>query len=243
MIEGIYKNYSVSPFMPEHNGDSGHLHLATKKSNATIQYVLKHQKKEDPCNEFMYHYVAKEMGLHTPDVFLCQFGSDTAVAIRFIPDLVKLPFPIDNTVTIIDYCAFEIFFAIMCEEDSHEYYLDGARKLFKLDNAGSFANSLYLKFVIIGYKNVSLCANSLDYCRRTKYEIRGVLKYLRERYSQIGFDAAINCLKAFVCLDTTQLEVAYRQLDEVYPKEVSDYYRAFIDIRKEVCREVLAETD
>jgi hypothetical protein len=58
------------PLHPDEPGDSGVLEIATSKKNPIEQYIVKTGYPELGCNEFMYHRVAKALGLYTQEAKL-----------------------------------------------------------------------------------------------------------------------------------------------------------------------------
>lgn len=63
-----------APF--EHEGDSGQLLLAKRKTDRSDRFLVKHAFTDCACNEYVYTKLAQAMGYKMPDVMLFQL-SDT----------------------------------------------------------------------------------------------------------------------------------------------------------------------
>lgn len=59
----------------QHDGDSGKLLLAKRKSAPSDRYLVKHAYTDCACNEFVYTKLAQAMGLCMPDAILFQLSS------------------------------------------------------------------------------------------------------------------------------------------------------------------------
>jgi hypothetical protein len=236
------------PLHPDEDGDSGAMELATAKADPLLQYVIKGKGTypEVACNEFMYHKVAAALGLYTQDVKLIAGNRDyrRAAAIRYVPEARKFRLDGSSVENYRTYFEFEALFVILNEEDSHEYYLDGQGRLFKLDNAASFhaeqATIMMLDGNPLGrffVPNISAPLNAVGF----NY-YRGMYEIFRERYGQAAVESYLVLIQRFAELDETAFCEAYGDLDKQYPKALGRYYDEFIRIRKEICRRFLGET-
>ena len=60
-------------------------------------------------------------------------------------------------------------------------------------------------------------------------------------YGQIAVDSGLNLLKRFSELDLSPIEAACEALSKVYPNEIAEYYKIFIERRIEICKQYIAE--
>jgi hypothetical protein len=235
------------PLHPDEDGDSGAMELATAKADPLLQYVIKGKDTypEIACNEFMYHEVAAALGLYTQDVKLIAGNRDyrRAAAIRYVPEAQEFRLEGSSEANYRAYFEFEALFVILNEEDSHEHYLDGQGRLFKLDNAASFhveqATIMMLDGNPLGrffVPNISAPLNAVGY----DY-YRGTYDVFLKRYGQAAVEAYLALIQRFAALDETVLYEVYDSLDKQYPKALGRYYDEFMRIRKETCWRFLGE--
>ncbi len=229
------------PLHPEETGDSGVLEMATAKQDPNERYIVKRGYAELGCNEFMYHKVAGLLGLYTQTAKLVSGSKEyrRAAAIRYVPDAKLYDLDAGSAENLKAFIMFEALYIILNESDSHEYYLDGQGRLFKLDNAASFTveetTIMWMegKFHIPDI-NAPLNAVGYDY-----YGL--ALDMFTEKHGQEAADAYLSVIRRFAELDTTELEAAYAVLDKQYPKMLKLYYDKAIRIRKDTCRRFLSD--
>jgi len=245
--EILNKNdFTFEVFKTEKIGDSGVLKIATLKSDKTVQYIIKSECPSFACNEFMYHHIAKALGLYTQEVRLFQNEGDLyPVGIRYAENIREFSYnKEENEENKRNYHLFETLFVILNEEDSHEYFTDKRGKLFKLDNAASFNMNL-MTYGFLTWKGElpeplrHSTQNCLYHTERDKYEIR--IEILTKYYGQESVNISFEMFKAFSELDVSLLENAFATLRKVYPSPVVDYYREFVQIRKEECKRFILE--
>ena len=235
----------IHPFHEEGHGDSGTLEIATSKKNPDEQYIIKSKFPELGCNEFMYHRVAKALGLYTQEAKLVS-GSKAyrqTAAIRYVPNARLFDLKTASPENFRAFFEFEALFVILNEDDSHEYYLDEQDRLFKLDNASSFTvstttlnwfsgDALTHSFV----PDINAPLNAVEY----NY-YGGTLDIYKDRHGQTAADAYLSLIERFADFDDSVLADAYGALDKQYSRMLKMYYQRCIQIRKETCRRFLNE--
>ncbi|MDR2525843.1 MAG: hypothetical protein LBC83_06670 [Oscillospiraceae bacterium] len=232
---------------PDEDGDSGAMELAASKDDPLLRYVIKGKGTypEIACNEFMYHKVAATLGLYTQGVKLIAGNQNyrRAAAIRYVPGAQKFRLDGSSEENCRAYFEFEALYVILNEEDSHEYYLDGQGRMFKLDNAASFnveqATIMRFDGNPVGQLFVSDVSAPLH---AVGYEWYGIkYKDFMERYGQAAVEAYLALIQRFAALDETALYEVYDSLNKQYPMALGRYYDEFVRIRKETCRRFLGE--
>ena len=233
------------PLHPDDTGDSGTLEIAASKLNPDERYIVKRGFPELACNEFMYHKIASALGLYTQEVKLISGSGDyrRACAIRYVPNAKAFnPREIGGTNKQVFY-AFEALFAILCEEDSHEYYVDEEDCVFKLDNAASFMVSQMTIMWFDGDRMTrGLIPDILEPLRRL--DNRGFyeqMEVLKKDYGKPAAESYLAFIRRFADFDASVLEEAFETLDKQYSRLLARYYAFFINLRKKACREFLEE--
>ena len=235
----------IHPFHEEGRGDSGTLEIATSKKNPDEQYIIKSKFPELGCNEFMYHRVAKALGLYTQEAKLIS-GSKAyrrAAAIRYVPDARLFDLETSSPENFRAFFEFEALFVILNEDDGHEYYLDEYDRLFKLDNAASFTvSTLIIDWFSGDAFSHSILPDINAPLNEVGYERYGAtLEFYKEKHGQTAADAYISLIQRFAGFDGSILDDAYETLDKQYSRMLKMYYSSFIGIRKETCRKFLKE--
>ena len=235
----------MHPFHEEGHGDSGMLEIATSKKNPDEQYIIKSKFPELGCNELMYHRVAKALGLYTQEVKLIS-GSKAyhrAAAIRYVPNARLFELKTASPKNFRAFFEFEALFVILNEDDSHEYYLDGQDRLFKLDNAASFTVSTNTINWFSGDATSHFFTPDIDApLNAVGYNHYGIgLEIFTEKHGQAAADAYLSLIKRFAEFDESVLEDAYAALDKQYSRMLKMYYSRCIEIRKKTCLRFLNE--
>ena len=235
----------IHPFHEEGHGDSGTLEIATSKKNPNEQYIIKSKFPELGCNEFMYHRVAKALGLYTQEAKLVS-GSKTyrqAAAIRYVPNAWLFDLNNASPENFRAFFEFEALFVILNEDDSHEYYLDEQDRLFKLDNASSFTVSTNTINWFSGDATAHFFIPDIDApLNAVGYDDYGIgLEIYKEKHGQAAADAYLSLMQRFVDFDDSVLADAYEALDKQYSRMLKMYYQRCIQIRKKTCRKFLNE--
>lgn len=245
------RNFTFQPFPhplhPDEVGDSGAMELATSKANPNEQYIIKRGNTypEIAANEFIYHKVATALGLYTQEIKLVSGNKDylRSAAIRYVPNAQEFSLKTSNEENFRTFFKFEALFVILNEDDSHEYYLDGHGRMFKLDNAAAFTvqhtTVMFFDGNPIGKFFISDINNPLNAVGYDWYSIK-YNEFMRI-HGQTAIDAYLSIIQRFSEFDESVLYEAYSDLDKQYPKALSQYYDECIRIRKETCRKFLAE--
>lgn len=249
-------DFTFEPYNPrKHVGDSGKLLLATSKQDETLQYVIKYEKSDCACNEFMYYKIATAFGLNVPEVKLFQISSDkcihfktkNVVGIKYISDAQKFIYNPDD-INRTDFYAFKALFVILNEEDSNEFIVDRANKLYKIDNTASFnlSDNLVTNLTVFDILDTKakeiieeLLNRSAKFTEYDKYAI--CYNILKREYGQESSDSFLALFERFVNLDESLLDDAINTLCYFYNAKLGDYYRTFIQIRKDECKRFLRE--
>ena len=242
------KDFTLEPYNPSHDGDSGALFLATSKEDSATQYIVKSATPELACNEYMYHKAASALGLHTQEVklFLPSPRFRYAAGIRYEKDAREAT-QADLSVgasCFPDFIAFQTLYVILNEEDSQEYYLDGDGRLFKLDNAASFNMQSYdvaMLNAISEDEAIEKLRRKLAHTEYNKYAI--ILRLVTEHHGEAGRSACLAMFERFTRLDVAALEEAVDDVSEVYSIILGEYYYAFWESRKKLCARFLKEVD
>jgi hypothetical protein len=228
------REFSFAPFMPEREGDSGALELASSKKDASLCYVVKSGFPELGCNEFMYHKVAAAVGLYTQDAKLFRGQKyKHAAAVRYVPNAKPFIDAEGTKENLHAFWSFKALYQILNEDDSEEFYLDDSGRLFKLDNASSFCLDL------------SPAANAIR--RMGGHDIfRGVAnakidaydffrKGLADVYGRDADNAYLSTFQKFAALDATDFGDALEAVEKNYSLQIASYFYQFIEARIKAC--------
>jgi hypothetical protein len=130
------KDYRYEVFKPSVGSDSGVLMLATKLTDDCVQYVVKCQVEWNPVSEFIYHKVARALGIYTQEVklFKSLLEAKYACGILYCANAREIGGIDVNDINHRNYFRFKALFLILDEDDTVEYYVDEQNRLFKLDN-------------------------------------------------------------------------------------------------------------
>ena len=166
-----------------------------------------------------------------------------SAAIHYVPNAREFILKDSNEENLRAYFEFEALYVILNEADSHEYYLDEAGCVFKLDNAVAFNVEQATIMLFDGNPlgqffipdiNAPLNAVGYDWYGIKYNEFMG-------KHGQTALDAYLSLIQRFSELDETILYEAYEDLEKQYPKALCHYYDECIHIRKEICRKFLGE--
>lgn len=138
-----------------HDGDSGKLLLAKRKTNRNEQYLVKHAYTDCACNEFVYTKLAQAMGYSMPDAILFQlspgekrscFKTEYIIGERYLT--VVDPSPTYETVrekakNWAHYFAFLGLYGLTGESDGIELLLVNDGKIYRVDTTDAFPISNY----------------------------------------------------------------------------------------------------
>jgi hypothetical protein len=235
------------PLHPDVTGDSGALEFAVSKKAPDEQYIVKcgGEYPEVAANEFMYHKVADALGLYTQDVFLIDGSHDyrRSAAIRYVPNAKLFGLENSSEENFSAFFEFEALYVILNEGDSHEYYIDGDGRLFKLDNADSFTveQATVLRFdgnpigrFFIPDINAPLNSVGYDY-------YGNMYQAYSRKYGKEAGHAYLTTIHRFADIDQSLLDEAYTDLEKQYPLALCRYYDEAIRIRRNTCRKFLVE--
>lgn len=234
-------DFSFAPFHPGVGGDSGTLRLATSKQNPDLQYVVKMGEPQLAANEFMYHKLAAALGLYTQEVKLFRGNARYrhACAIRYVNGAQPYHSSAGGSDHIRALIAFRALYIILNEDDSFERYLDGAGRLFKLDNASSFnLDAQAVNGILHGarYENLE---RRLHFCEYPKYRI---LRNILTRDFGLESDSVyLGTIRRFAELDDSCMDDPCGAIEQNYPEDLGDYYFEFFLIRQKVCHQFLQE--
>lgn len=240
-------DFDFQPFNPTADGDSGVLQLATRKENPAEQYLVKSTYSDLACNEFMYHKVAATLGLYTQEAKLFQPSAQMpyAVGIHYENSARRINVETDCPVgssNFADFIGFQALYVILGESDSEEYYTDSAGRLFKLDNAASFAVS-NLDIMMLDRlpedDAISMFQKKLNDNDYGMFSL--TLQGVVDRHGEAGKAAYIAMIERFSSIDEAPIDEAVDLLGEVYPLVLSEYYYAFVQYRKALCGRFLSE--
>ena len=134
----------------EHEGDSGKLLLAKRKTDRNDRYLVKHAYTDCACNEFIYTKLAQAMGYHMPDAVLFQlspgekrpcFQTEYIIGTRFLTVIDSCP-----SYTAIreqaknwkDFFAFYSLYSITGEADGVEILLADDSMIYRVDTTDAF---------------------------------------------------------------------------------------------------------
>lgn len=138
-----------------HEGDSGNLLLAKRKSNRDEQYLVKHAYTDCACNEFVYTKLAQAMGYPMPDAVLFQlsanekrsyFTTEYIIGERYL-NVVKA-YPTyeeirDHAENRAHYFAFHALYGMTGESDGIELLLADDGLIYRVDTTDTFPVSNY----------------------------------------------------------------------------------------------------
>ena len=239
-------DFSIEEYNPAVGSDSGVLLLASLKADPTVQYVIKSATPELACNEFMYHKIAAALGMYTQEVKLIRSTKQFpyAAGIRFAPDARNLTKE-DIAASSPNFeanIAFLTLYVILNEEDSQEHYIDKDGRLFKLDNAVSFNLQGYQVAMLLKASEgiaLELLKRGLSFTEYDKYAI--ILNLITEHHGSAGRDACLATFERFSQIDMDSFDEAIDAVAEMYVDLLGEYYFAFVESRKELCKQFLSE--
>lgn len=235
-------DYTLTEFHQERGeGDGGRLFLATGKTDKSEQWVIKNGGYETGCNEYMYSKIAEAVGLYTLKVRLINGnGYGQAAAIKFIPDRKSFKEKEANENEIAEVCRFYALYCVLAEEDSFELFYDTDGKILKLDNSASF-NLNFLSADLLkrfGLKN-DIVQNTLN--ASVVADLKSYIKMLTVKFGTTAEKEFIDTVQKFTMIDNGAFESAYETLSMNYPSAFADYFKTFIEKRKEECRKFLSD--
>lgn len=133
-----------------HDGDSGQLLLAKRKTDRKDKYLVKHAYTDCACNEFVYTKLAQAMGYCMPDAVLFQISSDEKrsyfkteyiIGERYLN--VINPTPTYETIreqakNWEHYFAFHGLYSLTGEGDGVEILLADDNQIYRVDTTDAF---------------------------------------------------------------------------------------------------------
>ncbi len=138
-----------------HEGDSGKLLLAKRKTDRAEQYLVKHEFTDCACNEYVYTKLAQDMGYCMPDAVLFQISEDEKrpyfqteyiIGERYLnvvtaqPSWEEVRAQAKNWP---DYFSFYGLYGMTGEGDGVEVLLAEDKKIYRVDTTNAFPISNY----------------------------------------------------------------------------------------------------
>lgn len=246
-----------------HDGDSGKLLLAKRKTDRKEQYLVKHEYTDCACNEFVYTKLVQAMGYSMPDAILFQlspgekrscFKTEYIIGERYLT--VVDPSPTYETVrekakNWEHYFAFLGLYGLTDENDGIELLLANDERIYRVDTTDAFPISNYQLDVAGINKEIN------GYNK----EISGYNPYIETRKMLLSqdFSGILNlsscnwCLKR--CLKTDAGSLPYflepfarirdipsdyidgflNTLCYFYPDFIGDYFKLYLSALQEQC--------
>jgi hypothetical protein len=234
------RDYTLTEFHQSRgDGDGGRLFLATDKTDKAERWVIKTGGYETGCNEYMYFKVAKAVGLYTPEIrLITDNGYGQAAAVRFIPNIKPFVEKEADENGIAEMCRFYALYCILDEEDSFELFCDVDGRVLKLDNSASFRLN-YLSAGLLkqmGFKN-EITQNTLN--TSVASSLKSYVKSLINKFGATTEKAFVDTVSKFAEIGGDAFESACETLCANYPFAFVDYFKAFIEKRKEDCLKFL----
>ena len=141
--------------IPNHNGDSGELLLARRKTDAKDRYLVKHAFTDCACNEFVYTKLALAMEYSMPNAVLFQLspgekqpyfqteyiiGEQYLVLLDPTPDFHTIREQAENWK---QYFAFYGLYSLTGESDGLELLLANNHQIYRVDTTDAFPISCF----------------------------------------------------------------------------------------------------
>lgn len=257
-------DFTFSKFRPDSGaGDSGDLFIAKQKGNTSVCYLVKHAFTDCACNEYMYYKVADRLGLHVPPVKLMNiaetekrkyFRTEIAAAIEWldITQIVGGKYEIMDNLQVAnkeDFFAFQALYNILGEEDSFELVVAG-NTLYKIDNTAAFnledsvLINLGFDYEYTGiadtkgvlFRQLMTCAEFSEY-----YKHKATYDLLVKKYGEDIAAPYLRIYEQFSELDVSMFDECLNTLCYFYADMVGDFYKRFLQLRKDECIRFLEE--
>lgn len=133
-----------------HNGDSGKLLLAKKKTNRLERYLVKHAYTDCACNEYVYIKLAQAMDYCMPDAVLFElsnnekrpyFKTEYIIGLRYLNVLKAFPSYEEirsQATNWTHYFSFYGLYGMTGEDDGIELLLAEDNKIYRVDTTDAF---------------------------------------------------------------------------------------------------------
>lgn len=244
----------------EHDGDSGKLLLAIRKSDHSDRYLAKHSYTDCACNEFVYTKLAQAMGYCMPDAVLFQlsvgekrpyFKTEYIIGERYLDG--ADPCPSYETIRAraknwAHYFAFRGLYAMTGESDGLEVMLAQDDLLYRVDTTDAFPISNWeldaagIDQQIGGYNPHTAIREQLLNMDFTKILDEAHCDWWLEKSVQIDRESSAHFLEPFARIqDIPQdyIDGFLNTLCYFYPDFIGDYFKRYISALQIQCREYL----
>jgi len=236
----------------KNKGDSGNLLIATQKADGK-KFIVKHQRADNACNEFMYFAIAKELGLPTLEFYLFEkdetkkrFKSKYAIAIEYLEDAKKFDYDIetrDQVKNWQDSFKHWALFAALTEHDGFEILQDKDGHIYRIDPTDAFCFSYFVEKIDKPEILEFLTNLAMNYHKQVYGELTQHFKKLSSENGKAEQKLFLDTLKKLTELADDKIDPYLDELEQVYPQDFTHCYVFFIESCKLACREFLSELD
>ncbi len=245
-----YEDYQYEPYQPV--ATSSRLYCATPKSSGK-RYLIKCERNNCGCNEFMFARIAAMLGLHTPECRLFASDGNTtnnrfryAAAIEFFEDATVPPLAeiIKNQADSYQFILSYIIRLFFADDDRAEFLKSKDGRLISLDFSEAFQLSdVAVSAACSDVPNHPLLKQLRD-PRTSPYLAQ--LANTEECFVKDGIctanrfvDILYDCCNRFMDMRSEDVEDALNALGSVYPSIIVDYFRGFLGKAKEYAKYLL----
>ncbi len=226
------KTLKIVPFKDSrgHSGGSGQLHIA--EDSQGTQYLVK-SKPVDVVNEYVAHRLGTIIGVPTSDAVLIKNNGSVEVGIVYEKDFKRANadqfigpehYP-DDSPYLADLMAYFAFRNMIVIEDNIQLAFAGNR-LISFDYAESFYLTDYTLAMLKNTGNISHPVALFNNHLFLDSGYRTAIRIMKRPDSEYLLDAYLDPLFNFQDAD---LKPILDDLDSVFPKPVSAFYRACFD--------------
>ncbi len=246
----------------EHDGDSGSLRLATRKTDRAERYLVKRACTDCACNDFVYTKLAQAMGYSMPDAVLFQlspdekrpyFKTEYIIGERYLnvlSDDLSYEEIREQAKNWEQYFPFYGMYAMTGESDGVEILLADDHKIYRVDATDAFPLSMW-QLDTAGINREINGTNPYDLTKR-KLLSSDFTDALNYSWCNIHLDSCLkadtSCKPLFLEPFTRIQEIPDDYIDDFlntlcyfYPDFIGDYFKLYLSALQKQCAEYLEE--
>lgn len=242
-----------TPF--EHEGDSGRLLLAKRKTNRSERYLVKHEFTDCACNEYVYTKLIQAMGYKMPNVVLFKlsdsekrkhFKTEYIIGAQYLN--ITDPFPSYEVIRECaknweEYFCFYGMYAMTGEADGMESPLADDGYIYRVDTTAAFPISnwdldfagVYQEFQgFVPNEQIKQTLQSRDLSNVINYSMwDSYLDFCKEKDAQIGESLFLDPFQKIQDISDAYIDGFLHTLCYFYPDYVGDFFKRYITALKQ----------
>ena len=254
-------DFTFEPFDQKRDGDgdSGELLLATRKTDKTDKYIVKHAFCDCAANEYVYYNMAKAVDLTMPEVKLFRLSDpfdDTLFKTEYVAGIKYLNIVEEHAddITAIrasndyDYYGFFGLHKIFLENDLVHIVLADDKTLYRIDCSDAFGiEDTTLMFAGVEQSAVKSDEDKKNQSRlntlwfRKHWDLYDISRTMEQYRIEFGYNemgGVINPLKAVRFVRKPYIDKFLETLCYFYPDCVGEYYSGFFVELKRAMRKI-----